>query len=102
MLDVLRRRRRREPPAPPITSLVGLTLALRSVVVALGAATATRPASRRWGGIGVMDLDEYAVQWLARKRRRATRDPSSSDQRAGSARYHWLPKASRTAARRSP
>lgn len=68
LLDVLRRLRRREPPAPPITTLVGLTLALHSVVVVLGAAMATRPADRRGGGIGVRDLDDYAVQWLVRDR----------------------------------
>ena len=82
MLDVLRRLRRREPPAPPITTLVGLTLALHSVVVALGAAMATRPADRRGGGIGVRDLDDYAVQWLVRDRLRKTRPHPPLSRRA--------------------
>ncbi len=86
LLDVLRRLRRREPPAPPITTLVGLTLALHSVVVALGAAMATRPAARRGGGIGVRDLDDYAVQWLVRDRLGETRPQAATRALLGSAR----------------
>lgn len=78
VLDLLRRPHRREPPAPPITSLVGLALALRSVAVALGAATAACPSGRRRGGIGLMDLDEYAVQWLVRQRLRQARGKAAT------------------------
>ena len=84
-LDVLRRLRRRGPPPPPITSLVGLTSAFRSVVVALGAATATHQAGWRERGIGVMDLDEYAVRWLARERLRGTRPQPAVQALLGSA-----------------
>lgn len=82
MLD----RNEMEREAPSITSLVGLTLALRLVMAAAGAATATRVVGRRERRVGVMGLDEYAVEWLIRARLREARATAAA--RALSASAH--------------
>ncbi len=82
MLD----RNEMEREAPSITSLVGLTLALRLVMAAAGAATATRVVGRRERRVGVMGLNEYAVEWLIRERLREARATAAA--RALSASAH--------------